>query len=153
MSLQEQNILVYIGGFIVRRVTKKACPECCEKITSQICADDSSHDFIAAKQLEGVKVRLVVPSKVVTESLQKMEVEYTRHVESVIRQKHVKAALLALMLECVDEQLVCDTCNLHQMISCLMVNIRLFHSIRLANAELRDKHNRKNRKALKFAHM
>ena len=79
------------------------------------------------------------------------ETVYLNQVDSVLYGSGVRAALLSLLLECVDPKLVCDRCKLHSHTVGLMVNIQLHHTIHQANTTLCDK-DRKNRKTLKFSH-
>ena len=153
LSLQETNVLAYIGGFIVRKVRDKVCNTCKEKITSIICPDNESHQFLAAKNYSGVKEGLLVGSTVLTNLLKQLESEYRSIIDDVIPAPHVKASLAQSFLKIVPGCLKCDLCHLPSLIVHFMINIRLHHTIRQVNHMLRDQKERKNRKMLKFSHL
>ena len=152
LSLQEKNILIYIGGYIVRKLSAKACESCSTLISSEISPPDPDHTFLRTKNFAKVKVGLQAPTSLLVSTLQQMEKVYLNQVDSVLYGSGVRAALVSLLLECVDPK-QCDRCKLQSHIVGSMVNIWLHHTIRQANTTLRDKKDRKNRKTLKFSHL
>ena len=61
LSLQEINIVTYIGGYIVRRI-RDVCEECRPKVSSSICLEDPKHAFLSIKNYSGTKEGLLAPS-------------------------------------------------------------------------------------------
>ena len=142
--LQEKNILIYIGGYIIRKLSTKACEPRRTVISSEISPTDADHTFLRTKNFAEAKIGLQAPTCVLATSLQQMETVYLNQVDSVLYGSGVNAALVCLLLECVDPKWVCDRYKLHSHIVGLMVNIRLYHTIRQANTTLGDKKDRKN---------
>ena len=73
LSLQEKNILIYIGGYIVRKLSAKACEPCRTLISSEISPTDPDHTFLRTKNFAEAKIGLQAPTSVLATSLQLME--------------------------------------------------------------------------------
>ena len=154
LSLQEGNVLTYIGGYIVRKLCSKVCTDCAEKMTSEADVENPNHMFLVEKNYSHAKEGLKVPSDILVQCLESIEKEYIRVIDDNVFKDGVKKILVGSILKYVNmEELVCEYCKCHLSIVNLYVNIRLHHSIRLANRQLRDQKERKNRKVLKFSHM
>ena len=157
LTYQETNILAYIGGYIVRKLQKRnaICHECDEKIAGEIEEDDQRHQFLLKKNIQEAKVGLSAPSNDLLGVLQHLEIEYNKIIDECIRkQQGVKATLIATLLANGKlGRLRCSVCHLDKLIVHLMTNIRLHHTIKMANRSLKENKNRKNHKILKFSHM
>ena len=60
LSSSECNILAYIGGYITRKLQKKCCPVCQNKIMGSVDNDNPNHAFISEKSYG----RLMAPSSI-----------------------------------------------------------------------------------------
>lgn len=157
LSLQEVNVITYIAGYIARKIKDKVCNSCIEKICLDTSLNDvhgCNYDFVKAKNYCDAKHGLIVPSSVLSDVLQQLEMKYCSIIDDAIYVEKVKASLVSTLLK-VDacKKLACDSCDLVSMVVHLMVNIYLHHTIRQTNIKLRDQKQRKNRKILKFSHV
>ena len=86
--------------------------------------------------------------------LEKVEKEYRGVIDNVMYCEKVKTSLVSTILKNVNfETLYCKSCKPHLAIVHIMVNIRLHHTLKMANKSLRQQKGMKNRKMLKFAHL
>ena len=149
LSVQENNILAYIGGYIVRKIKGKVCNTCSNKIVGQVEPDNPNHEFIAAKSYG----KLQSPSKLLLGTVQLLELKYRKVIASLIHQKCIKAKLICELSKLENlQKLKCELSHLDILVLHL-VNIRLHHTIKEINQNLRDNKDRKNRKTLKFSHL
>ena len=124
-SLQENNVLSYIAGYIVRKLQDKVCGACKEKLVATIDPIDAHH------QLSGCVVGLSAPSCLLVGCVDLLEAHYRDVVDGFISGERVKARLSTSMLEGVDLAVIkCDDCHTESMVVHLMVNIRLHHTLR-----------------------
>ena len=147
---QENNILAYIGGYIVRKIRGKICTSCCDKIVSKVDSEKSKSPVHCNKSYNS----LLAPSKLLLGTIQLMEIRYRKHIKTCIHQEHLKIAL-AVELSKIENlnQLHCQSCHLHLLVLHLLINIRLHHTIKEINQGLKDNKDRKNRKTIKFSHL
>lgn len=150
LTNSECNILAYIGGYIVRKLKEKCCQMCMTKIEEDVNQQNPNHAFICAKTYG----KLSAPSSQFLGVLQLMELKYKSVITTLIATEHVVGAL-ALELSKVQQlnNFQCSNCHIHQLVLHIFINIRLHHSIRLINTDLKENKDRKNRKTLKFAHL
>ena len=95
-----------------------------------------------------------MPSTLLTQALDQGELEYAKIIDNCIYLEDVTSTRVAsLMKEVQFQNLMCQTCHLHDVIVHLMDNIKLHHTTREANIKLRDQKEGKNRKTMKFSHM
>ncbi|GFO32184.1 transposable element p transposase [Plakobranchus ocellatus] len=50
IGLQTENVLTYIGGFIVKKLKNKLCPDCVNALTGNIHTESPSHALLQSKQ-------------------------------------------------------------------------------------------------------
>ena len=157
LSDPETNILAYIGGYIVRKLRRKnvLCAPCDEKISSEINEEDVHHQFLVNKNIKEAKTGLSAPSNDLLGVLQQIELEYNKIIdECMVRKEAVRATLVATLIENVKLMAVkCDTCHMEKLVVHLMANIRLHHTIKITNKNLRENKDRKKRKVVKFSHL
>ena len=86
--------------------------------------------------------------------LSDIESHYQRIIDDVIYGDQVKKTLISNIAKKLNiDSIKCDTCNSTVAVLHLMVNIRLHHTLKLANKSLSQDKTRKNRKVMKFAHL
>jgi hypothetical protein len=150
LSHQECNILAYIGGYIAHKIGKKVCSTCSEKIVAPVNKEDPNHAFIASKSYKS----LLAPSKQLLGIIQLLELKYRNVIHSCIHKIHIKAILISELSQVKQLQnLACEKCHLQTLVLHLVINIRLHHSIKLINRNLKANKDRSNRKTLKFMHL
>ena len=149
LSNQENNVLAYIAGYIVRKVKGKVCAVCCDKITGELDSNPNL-DFLKSKTYG----YLSTPSKLLLGVVQLLELEYRKAITSVIYKVGLKATLVERLGKTRNLQMFeCENCHLDILVLHLVVNIRLHHTIREINEGLRANKDRKNRKTIKFLHL
>jgi len=63
LTVEEDNIIIYIEGYISHKITKMVCSKCAAGLVGLLNKVNSSHVFIAAKQYQDLPTGgLVVPS-------------------------------------------------------------------------------------------
>ena len=102
MSLQEHNVITYIGGYIVKKFKNKSV--ICENFLSKICADsddlgNSKYEFVSAKNYSEAMVGLHMPSTLLTQALDQCELEYSKIIDTCIYLEDVKSTLVALLIK------------------------------------------------------
>ena len=69
LSTQEVNVLAYIAGYIVRKLRKKVCPPCVNKLISKLSSENPDHDLLRQKKYQDAKDGLITPSVVLTDAV------------------------------------------------------------------------------------
>lgn len=157
-SMQERNVLAYISGYIARKLRKKVCSMCEYKFVQikDPVESEQMEDLmlVREKKYAGAKDGLVVPSQLLIDGVSQIEAVYRCVIDDVMYLDSVKGALACRVLKNVSlEELQCDICNGHLAIIHLMLNVRIHHTLKEANRNLRHSKSRKNRKVLKFSHL
>lgn len=157
LTTTEVNIMAYIGGYILRKLRGKVCQDCYSLLLCTSDSDsinDESLSFINMKKYVAAKDGLILPSKTFVDVLSSVEKEFRSNVDEAMYSEHVKTSLVSNITKKVDfASCYCNSCKCHLAIVHLMVNIRLHHTLKLANRSLRQEKSRRNRKVLKFAHL
>ena len=154
LSMQENNVITYIGGYIVRKLKPTVCESCYLKIASSLDLENSDHHFIAAKTFTQASEGLRVPSIALAKVLKEFEVDYCSEIDMCMTEIGVKKALATSFSKKVGlNDFTCNTCHLHLMVLHLYITIRLHHTIRKSNHHLADQKDRKIRKMLKFSNV
>lgn len=157
-STEETNTIAYIAGYILRKLKKKICPQCfsdcaIEKNEDSHLLDGEHLDFLKQKQFESVTDGLVFPTSAFVKVLCDMEAEYRLIIDAAMYADNVKATLVASLSKVQSLATIhCHTCHVDVLTAHLMVNVRLHHSIKVANTDLFSMSKRQNRKVLKFSH-
>ena len=102
LSLQEDNVLAYIAGYIVRRLRHKLCTECQEKVVSTTDTKNQNHDFLVKKSYAGAKHGLTVPSDKTLDTVKQRELELRKAVVRAVVADHVKQTLASELSKNVD---------------------------------------------------
>ena len=147
----EINIIAYITGYITRKIREKICKSC---LTVAITTDvNQPHlEFINTKAYNNTKDGLIHPTKQLNQVMCNMERSYRSAIDRFIQEKDVKASLVVL-LEPQVEDLACNVCNMHKLITVYFVSVRYNFTLKLANQELSNSKFKQNRRMLKFTHM
>ena len=150
LSLQESNILNYIGGYIVKKLKDRICNVCFDKVVGKLESDNCNHAFTAEKSLGSLQY----PSTLLLGVVQHLEIKYREIIDSCIHSLCIKAQISETLgkLEILD-RMKCVDCHTDKLIVNIMINIRLHHMIKEVNRNLRDSKDRKNRKTIKFSHL
>lgn len=153
MSSKEENVSAYVAGYIAKQVKGKVCEECHVKLCGQICGKDS-HQFLRLKQYEEAARGLQGPSEELEELVSACETQYQKNIDSIVSGKNVKH----LLYNCITKDrdiawITCQRCKAHKVVIHMWINIRLSHTLKLANREMAEPNQGQNRKSLKFQHM
>ena len=152
--MQDSYVLTYIAGYLAHKLVDKCCKMCSTKLCCQLSLCNPDHQLLLKKNYEGAKQGLVGPSEELVDVVVAFEKQYQATVQDVMVAPSVKAQLLAAMSKEIDlAWLACNRCHISNSVLYLLVNVRLHHTIRLANRNIVDNKDRRNRKTLKFSHM
>ena len=155
MSVEEENILTYIAGYVSRKVSLKVCDECRESLHGTYNALDQAHCFLHEKQYDGTKKGgLVVPSKDLFQVCTEAETIYRKNCEQMLHMSGVRMRLVNVINKGLGPYFMCNSgCATLKMVVSLFVNIRLHHSLKDNNCEFASSVGKKNRKLLKLKHV
>ena len=134
--------MAYIAGYIVHRISQKVCTSCKDKVVGEVDADNPNHEFLSAKSYGFLKA----PSNLLLGIVELLEIRFRKVIKSIVHTYHVKAQL-ALELEKVAQlkQINCGSCHVQFLVMHIVKNIRLNHSIKEINHNLRDNNDRETR--------
>ena len=148
---QQQNVIDYIGGFIVNKLASKVCNSCHETIKLATEAQ-RQHQLIQLKTHSASKSKgLQFPSHVLSDVFQSAETTFNKHIDVYLRLTGLKTNLLKILLN--KTSFVDCQCRSHFKVMRLFLNVRLFYCLKLCNRDLVDSsEKRKSRKYIKLAH-
>lgn len=153
LSIQNENIEVYISGYIVKKLLKTVC-ESCTKIITTTDLDEQKLQFIRLKNyaMPDNQKGLCIPAACVVNLVSKADKFYCQCIDEILHMNKLRSRLyLGLIKHCHLENLP-TCCLLGEKIISLYLNIRLYHSIRLANEGFNRTRKCRNRKLLKLSH-
>ena len=151
------NILAYIGGYIIRTTRKKICDDCSKFLTADSTSDQDFLKWIDLKQYDSVPEGkgLIRPSKYLVDLLMSIEGIFNSIVDQCTYSSNVKCRLRSLMLERSQAcafLLSSKCCDVRQLIVNI-INIRLAHSLLQKNNAMECEKRTKGRKLLKLSHV
>lgn len=157
-DVQEANTVTYIAGYIGMKVSDKLCSECSKVIQGTQC--DQKHQMLLKHKLytENCKHGLFIPSDHVVNICLILEKSFDNLFEGVCYSSSVMKTLSSRLYGHVEHLNtfvdICEkNCETVQRIVKLYANIRLRHSLKLSNQDMRStKSQRKNRKLMKLSH-
>ena len=153
LSKEEDNVLAYIAGYVVRKMRGKVCQTCLDACVSDT-AESEHLDFLKVKKYEGAKDGLIFPSDLLVSVFLGVEKKYRDIIDEAMYSDSVKGSLVTTLGKLdVVQDVHCETCKVKELILHTFVNVRLHHTIRQANRDLLVNKSRKNRKLLKFSHL
>ena len=154
LSIEEENILVYIAGYICRKIQSKVCQDCKSMLTGTVNALDQSQVFLASKQYADLKGDgLTVPSGELMDVCTSLENEFRVVIEQALYMDSVKLRIVSAISKKVSGKLNCGSCPTLQSVVHLFVNIRLHHVLRVNNQDMVSSKGKRNRKYLKLSHV
>ena len=150
LDTQENNVLAYIAGYIVRKLSKRVCVSCKDKISADLDLENPNHEFIAAKSYKC----LLAPCSLLLGTVQLLELKYREVITATMHSEKLKFLLTAHLSKVENlKTLQCSVCHLELLVLHIVINIRLHHTIKETNQSLKNNKDRKNRKTIKFSHM
>ena len=157
LSTEEDNILVYIAGYVARKVSPKVCEGCRGQLCATFDADNPNHVFLGAKSHAGAKHGgLVVPSEALVSVCSEAEQIYRDKCEQLLNSSSVRMRLITAITKGVGIHLTeacSQSCPLLKMVVAIFVNIRLNHTLKENNCSFSESVGKKNRKLLKLQHV
>ena len=159
LNLSEENIIVYLAGYLIRKTLKKFPCHKCEALWCQTGqADGKQLTFLNVKQYNWLQGGgLVTPTEEMQACVSDMEIlfreqsSFISHTDK-IRTKFVTKSVNLTSLE----KITCSepACQISQKyMTELYFIVRIHHSLRATNRNLRCSGNRRNRKVMKFQHI
>ncbi|KAK7094198.1 hypothetical protein V1264_007852 [Littorina saxatilis] len=151
LSIQEENILTYISGYIARKLTGKVCSGCRGLLVGPL-RGDRKEIFLTKKQLPDMKGEgLTVPSQQLVEL---MEVSFKKS-EQLLHMDRVRTRIILRLEKNMNGSLTCPStqCKLNNLIVQLFTNIRLHFVLKDNNNRFSSSSKRKSRKFLKLEYL
>jgi len=132
LTLEEDNIIIYIVGYIYHNITKIVCCKFAAGLVDVLNKANSSRVFIAANQYHDRPTGgLVVHSSDLMEVFILIEAEFCNNIEKILHMSKVSSILVIFMLSKIQGKLECDSCYTLQFVVHLYLNIHLHHILRL----------------------
>ena len=145
--------MVYIGGYICRKIRSKLRQECRDTLVVPADASNKAHVFLCSKQYADTQGEgLLVPSEELLIVLDKMETKIRSLFQGVLYMDKVRHRIVCALSKAVGKSLHCSRCQKEAIVLHLFVSIRLHHFLREGNREFGAAKGRHNRKVLKFPH-
>ena len=136
-SLKEQNVLMYIGGYILKKQEHLYCSQCVPRLTEKKDLNSEVQTFINIKE----NVHLLRPTLEFLKALEVMETSFVDAVEANLHEIGIRNKIVQKImsnqtsLDCMSE----EKCKMKLYMTFLFVNIRLHHHMKCANFVRKDK--------------
>ena len=157
LNTVEKNVLTYISGYIVRKIRKKVCEQCCRILTGSL-QGNVNETFLKEKQFSGLSGGgLVIPSDILVSTVEHLETVFKQSAEQLLYMNRCRARMISRMLKDSEhnDSLTCPAGVCHNMphyIIQLFVSIRLYFILKDNNRHFASERGRQNRKVLKLSH-
>jgi hypothetical protein len=155
-SIETENVVVYIAGFIAKRLCEKniLCPDCNVALIGTFTGD-ANQTFLREKQHDGALKGLTLPSQCLVSTVLKMEEVFLGSEECLYRDKVRERFLSKMTMAAEGDSLRClkGVCSLAQCTAGLYLSIRLKFALRDCNRQNAATSKRKNRKILHFSYL
>ncbi|KAK7496579.1 hypothetical protein BaRGS_00012231, partial [Batillaria attramentaria] len=157
LSLEEQNVLSYIGGYIIKKLSAASIEvcECRDRLRGSLMDDASENEIFTRKKLytDTHGPNLQTPSRKFFDVLQKLELTYNSSVENLLHQDKIRMRIFNCLDKGISRQdlFVCsaDPYPLRKFVLNLFISIRLFFTLKKNNMSFSGITQRQNRKFLK----
>lgn len=156
LVLAEKNVLLYIAGYIAKKVTQKVCGECKTVLTGTLTGSDAEIFFSNKQYYDLQSAGLVIPSAELTAVVRKLEACFQLQVCKVLHMDKVRYRLnVFLHKELSHASLVCTlgTCSLKNLVVDLFINIHLYSTLRDNSSMFVEQTGKRNRKMIKLSHV
>ena len=153
LSQQEENVLMYISGYIARKIRHKMCPKRADLMVGEL-QGTPKETLLTLKQLPDLEGGgLVIPSPSLVSVVEQLEAVFKTS-DQLLRMKRVRHRLFQ-RLEKEARSLVCpqEKCDPGGLVVNLFLNIRLHFTLRDNNRHFAAASGRQNRKMLKLQHL
>jgi hypothetical protein len=152
LSLPSTNVLAYIAGYLLRKVSVHECPVCfsnlCQQLPEQAEIPDSL-ELLRNKSLGA----LICPTPQMEQFVEKLEALFTSTFEWVIHMPFIVNRLCNSSEEIL-QMVSCEHCqDKARAMARLFMRVRVFHALKVNNLENSAKSLKRNRKMLKLAHL
>uniref|UniRef100_UPI003AF73824 hypothetical protein n=1 Tax=Thiolapillus sp. TaxID=2017437 RepID=UPI003AF73824 len=125
--LDEENVLVYIAGYVAKILFSKTCLQCNE--LSQTPLTGSESELLLVNKGSG----LVVPSSQLIKVLETMESMWIKNIDKILHEDSLKIHLTKLLQQQLqDSELTCPsgTCDLKAHVIHLFISVRLHSTLK-----------------------
>ena len=160
LNLQNENVIAYISGFIVKKLKNKLCNNCLANISGSFEDTNLANLTLLKNKMysDDCTIGLQIPSQIMINICTLLENKYNRFSKHLFHSINLRKQLFWKLKKSVDQELnlnlfVCDnTCEVLNQIINLFITIRLHHSLKLFNQEYAKTNKRRNRKIMKLNH-
>ncbi|KAK7457998.1 hypothetical protein BaRGS_00039119 [Batillaria attramentaria] len=148
----ECNVLVYIAGYVAKKLQLKVCSACVPMLAGAVSATENEI-FLVNKQYGRLDIEgrgLTVPSPELLQAVQRLEESFVATIDSTLRGDSVKACLVKTLHPTFE--MVCPEgkCAIKQFIIDKFINIRLHSTLKDINESFTQKGLKRNKKVMKF---
>ncbi|GFO09150.1 transposable element p transposase [Plakobranchus ocellatus] len=99
IGLQTENVVTYIGGFIVKKLKNKLCPDCVNALTGNIHTESPSHALLQSKQYsKDCTVGLHAPSDLLVSICMTIEKHYLLLCGHILHNTNIRQHLCSRLL-------------------------------------------------------
>ena len=156
LNLQNENVIGYISGFIVKKLKDRLCHICYVNISGNNEDTNLANLTFLKNKLysEDCTVGLQVPSQNLIGMCLVLEAAYNKFSKQLFQSIDLKRTLFWKLKNSFEqESFFCDnSCETLDKIINIFINIRLHHSLKLFNQEFAKTNRKRNRKMLKLNH-
>ena len=161
LNIQNENIIAYISGYIVKKLKDKLCKNCSANISGSNADMNLTNITLLKNKIysDDCTIGLQVPSQELIKICMLLEDAYNKFSSQLFQSINLKKHLFRKLKNSVDQELIlnlfiCDqACEAFNKIINLFLTIRLHHSLKLFNQEFAKTNKRKNRKIMKLSHL
>ena len=158
LSIGTQNVVVYMAGYLLRKIPVDDCSDCSNELKQVLCTqanESNKYEFVKNKALKEVG-SLIYPSPAMAGFVEKLEnvfngiIEHIIYMPSILTRLCVSAKEHCTFLTCQNK--ACAD-RVKDMVK-LYMKVRIFHALEKSNEQnTRDKSVKRNRKMLKLSHL
>ena len=119
LTVEEENIIIYIAGYISGKITKMVCSKCDAGLVGVLNKANSSHGFIATKQDQYIPIGGLVSRSNLMEVCALIEAEFHNNIEKILHMSKVRSRLITSSKESYNVILV----NINLLYSCILIPV------------------------------
>lgn len=155
-SIEEDNIVVYIAGYLARKAANKyPCTGCKQQLLSILSGTGEKFTFFNRKQYSHLtEGGLSTPSEALINFATELETIFRVTIPGVIHSDKVRGKLFLRAAEADLPSITCNTCTqTKDYIILLFITVRLHHLLREQNRKFQAPNQKRNRKMMKLLHI
>lgn len=154
IDFKEKNVLTYLSGYILKKITNKICSGCLNVIDGSVDSTSEHQSFLNIKQYKTSSGNLKIPSNFFVLILEEFEDIYRCTIDKLIHEFDLRKKMVSELYTSYSFKYIrCQNCKIQNYITDIYLNVRINHTLREFNRSILDRQNKKNRKIIKFSHL